>query len=94
MDHPETDRRLSTRLLPEEFADLERFAGRWSLSTEPERWAQRPSGSLSPHGAYRAPSPSFAAKPTRWTFPVAPLGISGAIRMVLGTLKAASRSRT
>ena len=28
-------------LLPDEFADLERFAERWSLRTEPERWAQR-----------------------------------------------------
>jgi hypothetical protein len=28
-------------MLPEEFADLEPFAGRWSLATEPERWEQR-----------------------------------------------------
>jgi hypothetical protein len=28
-------------LLPDAFADLERFAGRWSLPTEPERWARR-----------------------------------------------------
>jgi hypothetical protein len=28
-------------MLPEEFADLEPFAPRWSLATEPERWAQR-----------------------------------------------------
>jgi hypothetical protein len=29
------------RLLPAEFADLERFAARWSLPTEGERWAER-----------------------------------------------------
>ncbi len=34
------------RLLPEEFADLERFAARWSLATEPERWARRHSSSI------------------------------------------------
>jgi hypothetical protein len=28
-------------MLPEEFADLEPFAERWSLPTEPERWEQR-----------------------------------------------------
>ena len=27
--------------LPDEFAALSRFAGRWSLPTEPERWARR-----------------------------------------------------
>ena len=41
MDRPETDRTTPERLLPEEFADLERFASRWCLATEPERWAQR-----------------------------------------------------
>ena len=35
---PVTD---TPRLLPPEFGDLERFAARWSLRTEPERWAQR-----------------------------------------------------
>jgi hypothetical protein len=28
-------------LLPGEFSDLEPFAEKWSLATEPERWAQR-----------------------------------------------------
>jgi hypothetical protein len=30
-----------TRLLPSEFADLEPYAPRWSLATEPERWDRR-----------------------------------------------------
>jgi hypothetical protein len=34
------------RLLPSDFADLERFAERWSLRTEPERWAQRHASSI------------------------------------------------
>jgi hypothetical protein len=34
------------RLLPEEFADLERFAPRWSLPTEAERWSQRQGSSI------------------------------------------------
>ncbi len=33
-------------VLPPEFADLERFAARWSLRTEGERWAQRHSSSI------------------------------------------------
>jgi hypothetical protein len=33
-------------LLPPEFADLERFAARWALPTEPERWAQRHASSI------------------------------------------------
>jgi hypothetical protein len=32
--------------LPSEFADLEPFAGRWSLATERERWAERLSSSM------------------------------------------------
>jgi hypothetical protein len=32
---------MSAPLLPSEFADLEPFATRWCLATEPERWAQR-----------------------------------------------------
>ena len=32
--------------LPSEFADLEPYATRWSLSTEPERWAARMSSSM------------------------------------------------
>lgn len=32
--------------LPEEFADLEPFAPRWSLATEPERWARRHESTL------------------------------------------------
>ncbi len=33
-------------LLPSEFADLEPFAERWCLATEPERWAERMSSSM------------------------------------------------
>ncbi len=33
-------------LLPSDFADLERFAERWCLATEPERWAERMSSSM------------------------------------------------
>ncbi len=33
-------------LLPSEFADLERFAERWCLASEPERWARRHSSSI------------------------------------------------
>jgi hypothetical protein len=36
----------TSRLLPAEFVDLERFAERWSLPTEPERWAQRHASSM------------------------------------------------
>jgi hypothetical protein len=32
--------------LPPEFADLEPFAVKWSLATEPERWAQRTASSM------------------------------------------------
>lgn len=28
-------------LLPSDFSDLERFAERWALPTEPQRWARR-----------------------------------------------------
>lgn len=34
------------RLLPQEFADLERFAERWCLATEADRWAQRHASSI------------------------------------------------
>lgn len=34
-------------LLPGEFTDLEPFATRWSLPTEPERWAARMSSTMS-----------------------------------------------
>jgi hypothetical protein len=34
------------RMLPAEFAELERFAPRWSLATEPERWERRCSSSI------------------------------------------------
>ena len=37
---------MSGPLLPEEFADLEPFAGTWCLATEPERWERRQSTSL------------------------------------------------
>jgi hypothetical protein len=33
-------------LLPSEFAELEPFAARWCLATEPERWAERLSSSM------------------------------------------------
>jgi hypothetical protein len=33
-------------VLPAEFADLERFAERWSLRTEAERWAERHASSI------------------------------------------------
>ena len=33
-------------LLPSEFADLEPFAGKWSLATEAERWAERMSSTM------------------------------------------------
>lgn len=32
--------------LPPEFADLEPFAERWTLATEPARWAQRHASSM------------------------------------------------
>jgi hypothetical protein len=32
---------MTTTSLPSDFADLEPFVERWSLPTEPERWAQR-----------------------------------------------------
>ena len=32
---------MSAALLPPAFADLEPFASKWCLATEPERWAQR-----------------------------------------------------
>ena len=32
---------MTTTVLPAPFADLEPFAAKWSLATEPERWAQR-----------------------------------------------------
>jgi hypothetical protein len=33
-------------VLPAEFADLEGFASRWCLRTEPERWAERHGSSI------------------------------------------------
>ena len=33
-------------MLPSEFGDLEPFAQRWCLRTEPERWAQRQASSI------------------------------------------------
>jgi len=32
---------MSEALLPPEFAQLDSYAARWCLATEPERWAQR-----------------------------------------------------
>lgn len=37
---------MSASLLPPEFVDLEPFASRWCLATEPERWARRLETSL------------------------------------------------
>ena len=37
---------MSDALLPPEFADLEPWAARWCLATEPERWAQRLDSSM------------------------------------------------
>ena len=37
---------MSSPLLPAQFADLEPFASRWCLATEPERWAQRLSSTM------------------------------------------------
>jgi hypothetical protein len=39
-------------MLPAEFADLESFASRWSLATEPERWAARMSSSIADMQAF------------------------------------------
>jgi hypothetical protein len=45
-------------LLPAEFSDLEPFAEKWSLATEPERWAQRLSTSMEDlHAFYDASLP-------------------------------------
>ena len=33
-------------LLPSEFTDLEQFAAKWCLATEPERWAERMSSTM------------------------------------------------
>jgi len=37
---------MTERLLPEEFADLERFAATWCLPTERQRFAQRMASSM------------------------------------------------
>ena len=37
---------MTTRMLPEEFSDLEPFAETWCLDSEPERWELRQSSSL------------------------------------------------
>ncbi len=37
---------MSERMLPEEFADLERFAATWCLPTERRRFAQRMASSM------------------------------------------------
>jgi hypothetical protein len=37
---------MSAPLLPSAFADLERFAATWCLSSEPERYAQRMASSM------------------------------------------------
>jgi hypothetical protein len=51
-----------SRMLPAEFADLEPFAARWSLATEPERWAQRQTSSIeSMRELYDAVFPRYEA---------------------------------
>src|SRR5262249_3192824 len=51
-----------SRMLPEEFADLEPLAARWSLATEPERWAQRLGSSMeSMRELYEAVFPRYEA---------------------------------
>ena len=50
------------RALPAEFVDLERFAERWSLPTEAERWAQRHTSSIEDmRELYEAMSPRVDA---------------------------------
>jgi hypothetical protein len=49
-------------MLPAEFADLEKFAERWSLRSEPERWARRHASSMEEmREFYDAVSPRFDA---------------------------------
>jgi hypothetical protein len=37
---------MTAHMLPEEFSDLEPYAGTWCLASEPERWERRQSSSL------------------------------------------------
>ena len=49
-------------LLPDAFADLEPFATRWSLASEPERWARRHESSMDEmRRLYEAVSPRVEA---------------------------------
>jgi hypothetical protein len=49
-------------MLPPEFADLEPYAARWSLASEPERWAQRLGSSIeSMRELYDALFPQYEA---------------------------------
>jgi hypothetical protein len=49
-------------MLPAEFADLEPFASRWCLPTEPERWAARHASSIEEmRELYEAVSPRYDA---------------------------------
>jgi hypothetical protein len=51
-----------TTLLPSEFSDLERFAERWCLATEAERWAERHASSIEEmRGLYEAMFPRLEA---------------------------------
>jgi hypothetical protein len=43
---------MSEVLLPEQFADLEPYAARWCLATEPERWALRLRSSMADMQAF------------------------------------------
>jgi len=49
-------------MLPEEFADVERFAERWCLASEPERYAERLAASMDDlRDFYDAVRPRMAA---------------------------------
>jgi hypothetical protein len=43
---------VTTTALPDEFADLEPYAGRWCLATEPERYAARLTSSMEEMAAF------------------------------------------
>lgn len=54
-----------TALLPAEFADLEPFAAKWCLASEPERYAMRLASSMDEmHGFYDAITPRAEAAMT------------------------------
>jgi len=57
---------MSERLLPAEFADLERWAAAWCLATEPERWARRLGSSMAELQAFYAASFPRAEEAIAW----------------------------